>query len=166
MIEGLELWSPRDDRQRVLWPTRIQFSQRYFESLLAHAVPLNENAVARLSHSAMGLDIYTWLAQRLHRVEPGRAAFVPWVSLKEQFGHGYKRMRDFRRVFLITLKQVQVCLPGSSIHHGWKGDAPVPQLPAHPAQVRVSRLADDTEVVQNPRVGPLIHGHFVAQAYS
>ena len=27
---------------------------------------------------------------------------------KEQFGHGYKRMRDFRRVFLITLKQVQV----------------------------------------------------------
>ena len=108
VIEGLELWSPRDDRQRVLWPTRIQFSQRYFESLLAHAVPLNENAVARLSHSAMGLDIYTWLAQRLHRVEPGRAAFVPWVSLKEQFGLGYKRMRDFRRVFLITLKQVQV----------------------------------------------------------
>ena len=54
------------------------------------------------------------------------------------------------------------CLPGSSIHHGWKGDAPVPQLSAHPAQVRIPRLADDTEVVQNPRVEPLIHGHFVA----
>ena len=108
VIEGLELWSPRDDRQRVLWPTCIQFSQRYFESLLAHAVPLNEDAVTRLSHSAMGLDIYTWLAQRLHRVDPSRAAFVPWFSLKEQFGHGYKRMRDFRRVFLITLKQVQI----------------------------------------------------------
>ena len=106
VIEGLELWSPKDDRQRVLWPTCIQFSQRYFESLLAHAVPLNEDAVTRLSHSAMGLDLYTWLAQRLHRVNPGKPGLVPWVSLKEQFGHGYARMDNFKRVFRTTLKQV------------------------------------------------------------
>ena len=45
---------------------------------MEHAVPLNEAAVARLSHSAMGLDIYVWLAQRLHRIAPGSPAFVPW----------------------------------------------------------------------------------------
>ena len=38
-----------------LWPTTVQFSQRYFKSLMKHAVPLNETAVARQSHSAMGL---------------------------------------------------------------------------------------------------------------
>jgi Plasmid encoded RepA protein len=106
VIEGLELWTPKDARQRVLWPTHVQFSARYFESLMQHAVPLNESAVSRLSHSAMGLDIYTWLAQRLHRVDPSKAAFVPWVSLKEQFGHGYARMDNFKRVFRTTLKQV------------------------------------------------------------
>jgi hypothetical protein len=108
VIEGLDLWVSKDERQRVLWPSIVQFSQRYFESLIEHAVPLNEAAVARLSHSAMALDIYTWLAQRLHRVAPGRPALIPWVSLKEQFGHGYARMDNFKRVFRTTLAQVQM----------------------------------------------------------
>ena len=44
------------------------------------------------------------MAQRLHRIDPNKPAFVPWVSLKEQFGYGYDRIRDFRRVFERTLK--------------------------------------------------------------
>jgi len=108
VIEGLELWSPKDARQRILWPTTIQFSTRYFESLMKHAVPLNEAAVARLSHSAMALDVYTWLANRLHRVPLSGPAFVPWTSLKEQFGHGYGRMNNFKRDFRVTLAQVKV----------------------------------------------------------
>ncbi len=108
VIEGLDLWIPRDPHQRMLWPTMVQFSTRYFESLMQHAVPLNEAAVSRLSHNAMALDIYTWLAQRLHRVTHGKPGFVPWVSLKEQFGHGYDRMDNFKRVFITTLKQVQI----------------------------------------------------------
>lgn len=107
VIEGLDLWVSKDERQRVLWPSSVQFSSRYFESLLSHAVPLSEDAIARLSHSAMALDVYTWLAQRLHRVEPAMPAFVPWTSLKEQFGQGYASVREFRRVFLRTLKQVK-----------------------------------------------------------
>lgn len=70
VIEGLELWTPRNERQRVLWPTTVAFSATYFESLMNHAVPLNEAAVARLSHTAMGLDLYTWLAQRLQPYQP------------------------------------------------------------------------------------------------
>ena len=111
VIEGFELWATKDPQQRVLWPTTVQFSQRYFESLMRHAVPLNETAIARLSHNAMGLDIYTWLAQRLHRVEKGKTALVPWSSLAEQFGHGYTRIRKFRSVFMDTLKQVKVVYP-------------------------------------------------------
>jgi hypothetical protein len=111
VIEGFDLWTSRDPQQRVLWPTTVQFSQRYFESLMKHAVPLNETAIARLSHSAMALDIYTWLAQRLHRVEEGKNVLVPWVSLWEQFGNGYAQIREFRRVFARTLKQVKVVYP-------------------------------------------------------
>jgi hypothetical protein len=54
----------------------------------------------------MGLDIYTWTAQRLHRVDPRKPGFVPWVSLKEQFGLGYGRMNNFKSAFRISLKQV------------------------------------------------------------
>jgi len=106
IIDGFELWSPRNPNQRVLWPTMIQFSQPYFESLVQHAVPLNEEAVRRLSNNAMALDIYAWLAQRLHRVDQSNAAFVPWVSLKEQFGQGYDRMDNFKRVYGTTINRV------------------------------------------------------------
>lgn len=121
VIEGFELWTARDPRQRMLWPTVVQFSQRYFESLMKHAVPLNETAVARLSHNAMGLDIYTWLAQRLHRVEEGKSVFVPWTALHEQFGHGYERIRDFRRVYTRTLKMAKLVYPEAKFELGSDG---------------------------------------------
>jgi hypothetical protein len=113
IVEGFEIWTPRDVKQRVLWPSTIQFSMRYFESLMRHAVPLNETAVARLSHNAMALDVYTWMAQRLHRIEECKTVLVPWISLWEQFGHGYAQIREFRRVFKRTLKQVKVVYPES-----------------------------------------------------
>jgi hypothetical protein len=106
IIKGFRLWLPKDDRQRVLWPSTVQFSTEYFEDLMCHAVPLNETAVASLSHSAMALDIYTWLAQRLHRVPPGPGQFLPWTAVQEQFGQGYDRIRKFREVFRTTLKLV------------------------------------------------------------
>jgi Plasmid encoded RepA protein len=106
VVTAFDLWFPKDQRQRVLWPSTVHLSLDYFESLQRHAVPLDERAVASLSHSAMGLDIYAWLAQRLHRIEIGKPAFVPWMSLKEQFGHQYGRMDNFKRVFRETLNMV------------------------------------------------------------
>ena len=44
--------------------------------------------------------------QRLHRADPGRPAFIPWVALHNQFGWHYERIRDFRRVFCQTLDSV------------------------------------------------------------
>lgn len=106
IVGAFELWSGRDKHQRVPWPSTIQLSNEYFASLKNHAVPLDERALAALAHSAMALDIYTWLAQRLHRIPPNRPQFVPWNALKVQFGQGYDRMDNFRRVFLQTLRLV------------------------------------------------------------
>jgi hypothetical protein len=92
----------------------VQFSPEYFDSLLRHAVPLNETAVGCLAHNAMGLDIYAWLAQRLHRIEAGKEATVSWSSLCEQFGPGYAHVREFRRVFKHTLAQVKVVYPDAN----------------------------------------------------
>lgn len=107
VVTGFELWLPKDARQRVLWPSMVHLSAEYFESLKRHAVPLNEADLAALAHTAMGLDIYAWLAQRLHRIDPRKPAFIPWTALKEQFGPDYRQLRDFKRFFRKTLAQVQ-----------------------------------------------------------
>jgi hypothetical protein len=119
IIAGFNLWFPKDLRQRVLWPSSVKFSREYFDSLVKHAVPLNEMALAALSHSAMGLDVYAWLAQRLHRVE--RQQLVPWVSLHNQFGQEYTRIRKFREVFIMTLKQVSRVYPEAKFYLHEKG---------------------------------------------
>jgi hypothetical protein len=102
----VNLWFPKDDHQRVLWQPTVRLSQEYFDSLKRHAVPLAEADLAALAHTALGLDIYTWLAQRLHRVDPRKPAFIPWAALKEQFGPDYDRLRKFKAVFRVALKQV------------------------------------------------------------
>lgn len=106
VVTAFELWPELDARQRVLWPSTIQLSRDYFDSLQEHAVPLNEADLAALAHSALGIDLYSWLAQRLHRVNPNRPAFISWAALKQQFGPDYVRMVDFRRFFRKTLVQV------------------------------------------------------------
>jgi Plasmid encoded RepA protein len=57
IVTAFDLWFPKDARQRVLWPSTVRLSLDYFESLKAHAVPLDERALSALSHSAMALDL-------------------------------------------------------------------------------------------------------------
>jgi Plasmid encoded RepA protein len=107
VVEAFELWPELDARQRVLWPSTIQLSHQYFNSLLEHAVPLNEADLAALAHSALAIDVYCWLAQRLHRVTPLKPVFITWAALKQQFGPDYGRMDNFKRKFRATLRQVR-----------------------------------------------------------
>jgi Plasmid encoded RepA protein len=106
IIAAFDLWLEKDERQRVMWPSTIQLSHEYFVSLQAHAVPLYEADLAALAHSALALDLYCWLAQRLHRITPTRPAFVTWAALKQQFGPDYGRMDNFKRFFRKALRQV------------------------------------------------------------
>lgn len=104
----LELWMQKDETQRVLWPSTLTLSLDYYNDLIAHAVPVDAAHIAALSHSALALDIYNWLAQRLHRVPVERPQSISWLSLHEQFGQGYasNRIDNFRRIFRIALKDV------------------------------------------------------------
>ena len=115
VVSSFNLWFPKDDRQRVLWPSTVRLSGEYFESLQRHAVPLDERAIGALAHTAMGLDIYAWLAQRLHRVHQFRPVFISWAALQAQFGWHYGRMRDFRRVFREILGMVLTQYRGARV---------------------------------------------------
>ena len=121
IITAMDLWAPNHPHQTTLWSSEVKLNHEYFESLLAHAVPLDERAVAALGHSALALDIYTWLAQRLHRVRRTRQEFVPWTALLEQFGGGYNRVRAFRAFFRKQLAAVHTQYPDAQFDADQKG---------------------------------------------
>ena len=111
VVGAFNLWFDKNESQRVLWPCELRLSLDYFDSLTRFAVPLDERAIAALKDSAVALDVYCWLAQRLHRVPPGKPQFVPWTALHEQFGQGYAQIRQFRAFFLRQLAEVKEVYP-------------------------------------------------------
>lgn len=115
IVKAFNLWFPKDENQRVLWTSSIQLTDDYFNSLQHHAVPLDERALASLSHNAMALDIYAWLVQRLHRIDPKAPQFVTWAAIKDQFGMGYSQMYKFKQIFRGTLEIVKLQYPQARI---------------------------------------------------
>ena len=115
IVTAFDLWFSKNPNQRVLWPSTVRLSQEYFDTLVKHAIPLDERAIAALSHSAMALDVYVWLAQRLHRINLSNPQFVTWTALYEQFGQGFSRIRKFREKFLLVLGKVQTQYPAARI---------------------------------------------------
>ncbi len=121
LVKGLDLWAPRDARHRILWPSTVRLSDDYFASIQSHAIPLARPAIRALAHSALALDAYCWLAQRLHRVPAGKSQTVSWAALRDQFGQGFARERDFRRQFRETLRGVLTVYPGAKVEDGEEG---------------------------------------------
>lgn len=144
VISGFDLWAPKNPNQRVLFPTQVRFSQEYFDSLVKHAVPLSENAIRGLSHSSVALDTYTWLAQRLHRVQS--PINLPWATLKNQFGEGFSEERKFKRFFLKSLREVTLVYPEANLEPTADGlilrNSPPPVLKTQ-VQNQLDRLRRD-----------------------
>lgn len=108
LIQSFDVWFPEETGQKISWSTIVRLSDDYFNSLVNHAIPLDERALAALSNNALALDLYFWLAQRLHRVDKKQPEFISWAALKEQFGEGYKDMFKFKQKLRETLKLVQI----------------------------------------------------------
>jgi len=83
--------------QGRLWADEVELDPDFYTALKKHPVPVQEAAVRELNNSSLALDIYVWLAYRLHALqEPMR---VSWRALHEQFGSTYRDLRMFRRRF-------------------------------------------------------------------
>lgn len=107
IVSNMNVLFLKNEKQRILWPNTVTLSSDYFNSLMRHAVPLDEGALHLLRDSAVELDLYAMLSERLHRIPPGKPQFISWPALHDQYGEGYKRVRDFRARFLRHLANVQ-----------------------------------------------------------
>lgn len=117
-VKQFDAWqSNKDTKQRNFWPGLLVFSDDYFSSLLDSAVPLDARALMALKGSALALDVYTWLAHRLHRIE-GRGVTLHWKSLREQFAQEYigkDADKDFKKKFLPALSKVLTVYPQAKV---------------------------------------------------
>ena len=122
-VKQFEAWiTPRDENQRPLWPGVVTFSDDYYKSLIEHAVPQDVRAMYALKGSALAMDVYAMLAERLHRIS-GRPVMLHWKALREQFGqeyHGLDPDKDFKKAFLHALKKVLTVYPKAKVQqvHG------------------------------------------------
>ena len=63
-IKSFDLWLSDNMHQKALWPSTLTFSLDFYESLKAHALPLNIRAIRAFAGSARTLDAYYWLGYR------------------------------------------------------------------------------------------------------
>lgn len=117
-VKQFDAWlSDKEKQQRALWPGVMVLSEDYYGSLIESAVPLDNRALMALKGSALALDVYTWLAHRLHRIQ-GRARPLYWANLREQFAQEYKGKdpdKDFKKEFLPALKKVLAVYPQAKV---------------------------------------------------
>jgi hypothetical protein len=85
------------DRKNGSFLREIRLTEGFYEHLRKHAVPLNEHAIRQLRDSATALDLYTWLAYRLPRINAKRPATLSWPQLAVHFGNDGNNIRKFRQ---------------------------------------------------------------------
>ncbi|WP_343818874.1 replication protein [Dyella marensis] len=116
-IKHFEAWLSSREHERSFWPGSMTLSDDYYQTLKQHAVPLDLRAYTDLKGSALAMDVYMWLAQRLHRIG-ARPAIVHWSSLREQFGQEYQGKdpgKDFKKKFQLALRSALVVYPQAKV---------------------------------------------------
>jgi len=117
-VQQFDAWvANKDAQQRALWPGVMVLSEDYYGSLIESAVPLDNRALHALKGSALTLDVYAWLAHRLHRID-GRGVTLHWKALREQFAQEYQGKdpdKDFKKEFMPALKKVLAVYPQAKV---------------------------------------------------
>lgn|GEM_PF-2641072 len=146
------------DRKSGAFVREIYMTEGFFEHLRQHAVPLNETAIRHIRDSATALDLYTWLAYRLPRINPKRPAMISWQQLAVHFGNDGKNIRKFRQTVRDAWeRQVSAVYPDARADF----DTTTIRLHASPAPlhqklvrgVELKLASDDNRTANGPVVG-------------
>jgi hypothetical protein len=105
--------NPDAPEQLPLWQERVRLDEGFYQSLIDHPLPLRETAVRQISNRSMAIDLYIWLAYRLHVLKA--PVEVGWPALRRQFGESYAQLRFFRRDALPPLKLALAVYPEARV---------------------------------------------------
>jgi len=103
-------WDYRKPEQDSLFGSYIDLTEDFYDSILAHPVPLQTDILASLKKSPLALNVYMWVSYRLFTLHASNQEQVTlgYGRLQEQFGTGTSEAnyRSFRRDFKVALAKV------------------------------------------------------------
>ena len=117
-VEQFDAWvADKGHQQKAFWPGVMMLSESYFQQIKENGVPLDNRALLALKGSALALDVYTWLAHRLYRID-GRPLILHWKGLREQFAQEYKGKdpdKNFKKEFVPATKAALAVYPKAKV---------------------------------------------------
>lgn len=128
---GLRFHAREHGTQTSLWEERVVLDQTFYRALQDHPVPLQEAAIRELRDRSMSLDLYVWLAWRLHQL--GGTTPISWPALAAQFGSGFRQLRHFRPRFVEALAAALAAYPEARVAECESG------IVLHPSRPPVTR---------------------------
>ncbi len=129
-LTGLNLSGTQDGRQSALWQDRVRLDEGFWRSLRAHPVPVREEAIRAIGTRSLAIDVYIWLAYRLHALT--KPTLVGWVAIHGQFGAGFRHIRQIKPTFLEALALAVAVYPEARIDVDRDGILLHPSPPAVP----------------------------------
>jgi hypothetical protein len=116
------------DQPERLWQDAVLLDEDFYRALCDHPVPLSETALQAIGPRSMTIDVYIWLAYRLHSLS--RETDVGWPALFAQFGAGYRVLRQFRAQFIECLELALAAYPDANVSVSEQGVTMRPSRPA------------------------------------
>jgi hypothetical protein len=114
IVDTAIFMDPTDDEaQSSLFAQNARLSEAFFEGLKKHPVPIEEAAIGAISNNSLAMDVYVWLAYRLHSLT--KPTPLSWHALKAQFGAGYAAMKTFKFKFLPNLRLALAVYPAAKV---------------------------------------------------
>ena len=108
-----------DSVQGGLFVEKASLSQSFFDELKKHPVPVEEAAVRQIANNSLALDVYCWLAYRLHSLNA--PITVSWKALHGQFGRSVARLDHFKDHFRTVLALATSVYPDAMVEEAESG---------------------------------------------
>lgn len=108
-------WNFPRPQAPLLWQSKIELGEKFFNEIIQHPMPLDLNILKALKRSSLGLDLYIWVTYRTFSLKhPMR---LSWRQLYRQFGVAPAKAADkhtvdnFRTDCLRELKKIKTAWP-------------------------------------------------------
>lgn len=129
-VDGSITMTGVDTDQPALWNDRVLLNEEFYHALREHPVPVSEAGLRAIGPRSMVIDVYIWLAYRLHALT--NDVSVSWLALHSQFGAGFQLIRKFRAHFIECLELAMAAYPDARVSVDERGLTLRPSRPAIP----------------------------------
>jgi hypothetical protein len=119
-----------DDDQPTLWQDCVRLDPSFWRSLREHPVPVREEAIRAIGTRSLAIDVYIWLAYRLHSLS--KSTPISWTAVHAQFGAGFRLVRQIKPSFVEALNLALAVYPEARVDTEKQGLVLHPSPPAVP----------------------------------